>query len=65
MSRDIVDKIQVVGYYQPLDAKGFGQKYEVYSIYAVIGSLIATDYKQPKAILIHVNGKMGLCDGKI
>lgn len=57
------DKIKVVGSYQPPNCTSLGQRYEVYSIYGCMGTLTATEYKQPKSVIIKLktevrNGKL-------
>lgn len=55
---DISNSIFVVGTTKP-DCRKYGQRDLVYGTEGIIGSLNATDYKQPKQILIRENTKKG------
>lgn len=53
----------VIGTTKP-DFRTIGQHENVYNVNAVIGSLVATDYKQPKQILIREKTKKGYTEAQ-
>ena len=55
IAKVVVPGINIIGSTKPKHSTGFGQHDLIYNSVGIIGSLMATDYKQPKQIAIPVS----------